>query len=203
VYTQYTDDLFFVANTGAYAFSTEYGCPFRPWAIQAQYLSTLGSPLGSQNNFTGLMDTGVVVTPFGPNYFGDILTKAGPDVTETNYNMEDSWHIWTNQPVTLTVTGNELIKMDMTGMNRPGLTQVDANDWAIEHTLQISDNLTSGYVKFYNQIANEGSTFQSGIAYYDDRFYVDVRWIDQTGTTILTSTVADIGMKTVTLSGQT
>ena len=63
VYTQYEDALYAVYNTGAYTFSTGYGCPFRPYATDVRYTSTLGSPLGSANSFTGLMDTGVVLIP--------------------------------------------------------------------------------------------------------------------------------------------
>jgi len=203
LYTQYNDDLFAVANTGAYTFLTGFECPFRPYIKDtAEYVSTLWYPMNSQNNFTWLQDYSLLKNRATTDYYGDITIKAWPNLDEQiDYNSKDSWHIRTRENVILNITGSESIKIDSWTLNWPNFTHSGSNDRSDTHTFLISDNITSWYLSFYNNISNLWYTYESGASLYENIFYVDVRRIDRTAPLVSTSSVAGIGYEDVTLSG--
>jgi len=214
-YTQYVDTLTSVAGTGTWTFTESYNCPFKPYMVErAKYHSILGitwdnlALAQSLTNYTNNSLTNLngyeIINPTSTQYSWEIIHRAGIDFDTTNYTNSGTWNIWTNQPITITFTGNEYtdprsntglttrdIKMVTGTFTNQYISLNGSNDREGTKTITVTGNVSTG-ISFYNRIGNLGEKFQSGSNNYYTGFMIDVFRFDNSKTPV-TATVYETG----------
>jgi len=201
--TQYEDALTSIAWTGEWTIETTniYECRYNPYIIEwSTYDSTLGTDLTDAYN-TNINDTSLaslpayrVFTTTTP-YEWTISHMAGNDYTTGDYTSENSWNIWTNQAVVITISGNtydyagtqtgdfKMVTGTFASSDITLSSMVGSDDTrTTSKTITITGNVETG-ISFYNRLGNYGSYFQSGVNYFDT-FMIDIFRYDNTPTTV-------------------
>lgn len=223
--TQYIDVLTGVSGTGLYTLSGSLACPFKAYLLStgawATYYSLLWSgisssysgiytPAGDRTSLTNL--TGLAVyNPTVGQYSGYITHQAARDINTGNYTSTNSWNIWTNKPIYLYLTGNEMMNMSsMNGLFASSSYNVKILSGSAYATsdifrstgkvIQITGNIYTG-ITFYNTIGNNSDWYASGATAYVSSAVIDVFWYDTENPSVtgLVSTWA--GYADVRLSG--
>lgn len=192
--TQYADVLYSVAGTGNYTIINTLSCPFRPYVSGSNYMSLLGSWLSATNaaipsnkDKTSLttLNTYWIISPTWPQYSWYITQIAWHDLNTGNYTSANSWHVWTNQPITIYLTGNESFLFD-TGLFTTtaafvklfvGGQYTGIDSWTTGKTIVVTGNISTG-INFYNSIGNLGQKYKSGTNNYQADYQIDVFWYD-------------------------
>lgn len=202
-YTQYADMLDTVLGTGKYTFNAGYGCPFKPYIASATYASTLGSDLAeaytvgvNDTYINALNSTGSDYVSSDYNYSGTIIHKAGPDLTGDFAHAAD-WNIWTNQPIKVTLTGNDgedlFVNMNKGIMQAANVTLDTApagvETWSNVKVLTITGQYESGFF-FNNRIGNEGATYTEGANNYNNFVEINTFFYDTYTTVVNTASIA-------------
>jgi len=199
-FTQYVDALTGVMGTGNYAITASYACPFRPYIDDgANYYFTLGTGLADYVNisntdqYTNHNSGGTIapLTKFSPTsgpYSGYIKLSAGADVTATN--MTDRYY-WTNQPITVTISGNDNQEIAILNSNLATSSYVSVAEWlgtgnwdnikTITITGQVEDS-----IDFVNRIGNTGDTYDG----YINEIEINTFFYDTTGTVVTTGVIS-------------
>jgi len=199
-YTQYVDALNWVAGTWNYAITASYACPFRPYIDDgANYYFTLGTGLTNYVNtsntdpYTNHNSGGAIapLTKFNPTsgpYSGYITLSAWADVTSTN--MTDRYY-WTNQPITVTISGNDSQEIAILNSNLATSSYVSVAEWlgtgnwdnvkTITITGQVEDS-----IDFVNRIGNTWDTYNG----YVNEIEINTFFYDTTGTVVVTGVIA-------------
>jgi len=186
--TQYIDALTGVAGDGNYSVIDSYACIYRPYiARSAYYESDLGTSITTSPYASGgaedtsletLAPSDTVINPTAPQYTTTITHTWGADYNTGAYTTDDSWEIWTNQPILLTITGNDdnNILIDETTINDTNISALQTTPDVRGNTkiFVISGNVYKDEIEFHNFIGNTGTT----IGDYTTKFMINVFWFD-------------------------
>lgn len=206
-YTQYVDSLTAVYGTGEYTLVNSFACPFRPYVDDgANYYFTLGTGLidyvSGANHYTvhnsgGTVGALTLRDPTSGPYSGYITLKAGPNVTGSDFT---DWYYWTNQPITVTLSGNDSQDIRILDNTLTALWTVDVttNERANEHTITIT-GVVEDTLDFENKIGNTGDTYDG----WTDQIEINTFFYDTTATAVTTGVTNYTGYAYAYIDGAT
>jgi len=221
-YTQFVDVLSGVNWTEEFTFSSNYGCPFRPYIVEwAKYHTIIGIP-NSNSIYTianwqwNAYEVNTYENDGSGIQTGTVTHRAGFDFTTGSYTDSSTWNLWTNQPIQITFTGNEYsdprsnigsltrdIKMVTWVFANQYISLSGSNNREWTKTIIVTGNVSTG-ISFYNRIGNSWENFQSGSDNYAFDFKIDVFRFDDAETPVTTGvSMSWNGYALVYLSGTT